>query len=249
MNKKTVIGVILAIIIVALIIGVYFFSNNNHENTTDRVANSIINSSTNSEEDTNLTENNQTETSTNSRVLITYFSVPETTDPNNMTRDEDNSTVVVDGEVLGNTQYVANLIAEKTGGEIFRLEPVDAYPTNHEDLLTRAAEEMDNDARLEIKDALENLDNYDMIFIGYPIWNSDLPPIINTFLEQYDFEGKTVIPFCTHGGSGLSGTPNTIARKLSNSTVITNGFSLSRTRMETAPTEVDNWLKEINVIN
>lgn len=122
----------------------------------------------------------------------------------------------------GNTQYVANLISEQTGGEIFRIEPVDAYPTNHDDLLERAAEEMDNDARPEINNPLENLDNYDIIFIGYPIWNADLPPIINTFLEQYNFDGKTVI---------------------------TNAFSLSRTRMETAPTEVETWLKEINVIS
>lgn len=122
----------------------------------------------------------------------------------------------------GNTQYVANLISEQTGGEIFRIEPVDAYPTNHDDLLERAAEEMDNDARPEINNPLENLDNYDIIFIGYPIWNADLPPIINTFLEQYNFDGKTVI---------------------------TNEFSLSRTRMETAPTEVETWLKEINVIS
>ena len=149
----------------------------------------------------------------------------------------------------GNTQYVANLISEQTGGEIFRIEPVDAYPTNHDDLLERAAEEMDNDARPEINNPLENLDNYDIIFIGYPIWNADLPPIINTFLEQYNFDGKTVIPFCTHGGSGLAGTQRTIANKLSNSTVITNAFSLSRTMMETAPTEVESWLKEINVIN
>lgn len=122
----------------------------------------------------------------------------------------------------GNTQYVANLISEQTGGEIFRIEPVDVYPTNHDDLLERAAEEMDNDARPEINNPLENLDNYDIIFIGYPIWNADLPPIINTFLEQYNFDGKTVI---------------------------TNAFSLSRTRMETAPTEVETWLKEINVIS
>lgn len=192
---------------------------------------------------------NNTPENTNSNVLIVYFSVPETTEPDNMTRDEENSTVVVNGEVLGNTQYVANLISEHTGGDVFRLEPTNPYPTNHEDLLARAAEEMENNARPKINNPLENLDNYDMIFIGYPIWNVDLPPIIYTFLEQYNFDGKTIIPFCTHGGSGISGTPNTIANKLPNSTVITNGFSLSRTRMEIAPTEVESWLKEINVIN
>ena len=160
-----------------------------------------------------------------------------------------NGTVVVDGEVLGNTQYVANLIAEQTGGDIFRIEPVDAYPTDHDELLDRAREEMSRDARPEISNAPESIDEYDVVFIGYPIWNADLPPIINTFLEQYNFDGKTVIPFCTHGGSGLAGTQNTIANKLTNSTVITNAFSLSRTRMEAAPAEVESWLREINVIS
>ncbi len=81
---------------------------------------------------------------------------------------------------------------------------------------------MRNNARPEIRDTIENFDEYDVIYVGYPIWNSDLPPIINTFLEQYNFDGKTVVPFCTHGGSGLSGTPTTIANKLPNSTVIQN---------------------------
>lgn len=138
---------------------------------------------------------------------------------------------------------------EQTGGVVFRLEPTDPYPTNHDDLLERAREEMDSNVRPEISNAPENLDDYDIIFIGYPIWNADLPPIINTFLEKYNFDGKTIIPFCMHGGSGLAGTPSRIANKLQNSTVITNGFSLSRTRMETAPTEVDSWLREINVIS
>lgn len=241
MNKNTVIGIIVAIIVIALIFVLYFFGNSTPENTTDRVENSIAT--------TNVSNDDQTLETTNSRVLIAYFSVPETTNPDNMTEDEENSTVVVNGEVLGNTQYVANLISEQTGGEIFRIEPITPYPTNHDDLLAQAAEEMNNDARPEINNAPENLDSYDMIFIGYPIWNSDLPPIINTFLEKYNFDGKTVIPFCTHGGSGLAGTQRTIANKLYNSTVITNAFSLSRTMMETAPTEVESWLKEINVIN
>lgn len=240
MNKKIAVGIIGAIIIIAVIVAIYFWSSATPENTSDRVANNIV---TTGQEAGDETEG------TNTNVLIAYFSVPETTEPDNMTQDEENSTVVVNGEVLGNTQYVANLISEQTGGEIFRIEPVDTYPTNHDDLLERAAEEQRNDARPEISNAPENLDNYDVIFIGYPIWNSDLPPIIYTFLEQYNFDEKTVIPFCTHGGSGLAGTPTTIAELLPNSTVITNGFSLSRTRMETAPTEVENWLREINVIS
>ena len=248
MNKKTIIAIIFIIVVIAIIGVVYFFTgNNSNENNANQTI-SDPNVNLNNADDNNVTnDENQTGDTTNEglKTLVVYFSVPETDDPNNMTQDEENSTVVVDGQVLGNTQYVAQLIGEYTGGDVFRLEPVDEYPTNHENLLQRAADEMRSDARPEIKDTIENFDEYDVIYVGYPIWNSDLPPIINTFLEQYNFDGKTVVPFCTHGGSGLSGTPRTIADKLPNSTVITNGFSLSRTNMESAPSEVESWLQEI----
>lgn len=148
--------------------------------------------------------------------------------------------------VLGNTEYVASLISQNLNSDLFRLEPVNAYPTNHQQLLDRARKEMQEDARPELKENIDITD-YDTIFIGYPIWNADLPPIINTFLENNDFNGKTVVPFCTHGGSGLSGTPTTMKNKLSGATVITNGFSLSRTNMESAPKEVDSWLSSIGI--
>ena len=93
-----------------------------------------------------------------------------------------NSTVVINGEVLGNTQYIAMLIQERTSADIFRLEPTNAYPTNHSELLKRAEEEMSNNVKPEIKDKIENFEQYDVIYIGYPIWNADIPPIIESFL-------------------------------------------------------------------
>lgn len=81
------------------------------------------------------------------KILVVYFSMPETTDPDNMTEEEDNSVVVIDGEVLGNTQYVAYVIQENTGADIFRIEPATPYPTDHDTLVDLAAEEQDQDAR------------------------------------------------------------------------------------------------------
>lgn len=194
---------------------------------------------------TNTSENNISETITfkDKKVLVTYFSVPETTKTTGLTQDEENSTVQVNGKSLGNTQYVASLIQEATGADIYRIEPVNAYPTNHDELLDRAIEERRNNTRPEIKDPITNLDDYDIIFVGYPIWNADLPPILYSFLESNDFSGKTVIPFCTHGGSGLSDTVNTITQLLPDTTVISDGFALSRNEMENAPSEVTDWLK------
>lgn len=231
MNKKyiSIIGVIIALLIAA---GGYFIIINNpkpepNNSTNDQVVNSI---------------------DENSKILVTYFSVPETDEADNMTSDEDNSTVVIDGEVLGNTQYVATLIKTQTNSDIVRLEPQAPYPTNHDDLLERASEEMNSDKTVELATTIDNFDNYDIIFVGYPIWNADIPPVIDTFLESYDFNNKTVIPFSTHGGSGLAGTPETIANKLTNANVITNAFTLSRNNMENAPSAVENWLQEINIV-
>ncbi len=182
-------------------------------------------------------------------ALIVYFSVPETNDPNKeMTTEEENSTVIIDGEVLGNTEYVAMLINEYTGADIYRIEPETPYTTNHEELVDQALEEQNNNTRPAIKSRITNFDDYEIIYLGYPIWWSDLPQIIYSFMDLYDFSGKTVIPFSTHGGSGLARTVQTIQSYLPTATIEQNAFTLSRNNMETAPEEVRNWLQEINQV-
>lgn len=228
MKKKKLIGLLLVCVVV-IVVGIMQFRSSN---TQDKVSKPVK----------NQTEN---KINTNVKSLVVYFSVPETDNPNNMTRDEDNSTVVVDGKVLGNTEYLATLISEKTKSDLFRLEPKKAYPTNHQELLQRAQDEMENDERPELKENID-LTNYEVIYIGYPIWGADLPPVIQTFLENNDFSNKTIIPFCSHGGSGLSGTPETIKEKLKDSKVITNGFEIYRSDIEEASNELDVWLKELN---
>lgn len=252
MNKKTILGIVFAIIVIVIIGAVYFFAgNNNNTNNNQTISDPNVNLGSNNDsnsdeaENNNETENTENNTSKGLKTLVVYFSVPETNNPNNMTRDEDNSTVVVNGEVLGNTQYVAELIKERTSADIFRLEPTNAYPTNHSELLKRAQEEMSNNVKPEINGKIENFDQYDVIYVGYPIWNADIPPIIETFLSEYKFDGKTVVPFCTHGGSGLSGTPSTIAKLIPSANVIQNGFSISRSSMNNAISAVESWLKEI----
>lgn len=181
------------------------------------------------------------------KPLIVYFSMPETDNPHNMSREEENSTVVINGKVLGNTQYVAQLIQEMTGGDIFRILPQKPYPTDHRTLVDLAREEQEQDARPAIVGKIEAPEEYDTIFIGYPNWWGDMPMILYTFLEQYDFSGKTIIPFCTHGGSGFSRTIRTMQDKQPGATVIRNGYALSRSRMERAPSGVAGWLKEIGL--
>ena len=182
----------------------------------------------------------------NGKALVVYFSMPETAEPGNMTEEEANSTVVIDGEVLGNTQYMAYVIQDTLGADIFRIEPETPYPTNHEVLVDLALEEQNDNARPAIADQIGNLDEYDTIFIGYPIWWSDMPMILYSFFDEYDFSGKTIVPFSTHGGSSFAGTPRTIA-ELEPDAEILDGMAISRDRIQDAGQDIISWVNGLNI--
>ena len=179
------------------------------------------------------------------KVLVIYFSMSETDQASNMTQEEDNSTVVIDGQVLGNTQYLAQLIATETKGEIYRISPLKPYPKDHKTLVDLAKNEQDANARPVIAGTLPAFDQYDTIFLGYPNWWGDFPMIMYSFLEQVDLSGKTVVPFNTHGGSGFSDTIETIIEKQPKAQVIKEGLTISRSRMQTAPQRVKQWLSSL----
>lgn len=182
-------------------------------------------------------------------TLVVYFSMPETTEPDGMTEEEENSTVVINGEVLGNTQYVAYVIQENTGADIFRIEPETPYPTDHDTLVDLAAEEQDNAARPALKATIHNLDQYDAIFIGYPNWWGDMPMILYSFFDEYDFSGKTIVPFNTHGGSGFSNTISTIIELEPEASVHENGFTVSRNDVQESEQDIVSWLSESGFIS
>lgn len=177
-------------------------------------------------------------TNEGSNVLVVYFSVPD---------NRDNSYVEVNGERLGNTQYMAQVIQENTGADIFRIEPTTPYPTDHEALLEAAQDEIRTNARPEINGTIENFDSYDVVFVGYPNWNADMPYIMYTFFENYDFSGKTIVPFVTHGGSGFSGTEGTIA-SLEPDAAMLEGKDISRGHIEDAEREIIDWIDEIGLL-
>ena len=145
----------------------------------------------------------------------------------------------------GNTSIIAHMIAEQTGADLFEIEAVTPYPTSHSELLDVSRQEMANNARPEIAGTVDNMDDYDTIFIGYPNWWGDMPMIVYNFLESYDLSGKTIVPFCTHGGSGLSNTESTIA-DITGGTM-KDGFAIPGTTAQndrdTAKSEVIEWLK------
>lgn len=171
-------------------------------------------------------------------ALVVYFSVPD---------DRDNSYVEVEGERLGNTQYMAQVIQENTGADIFRIQPVTPYPTDHEELLEAAQDEIRANARPEINGTIENFDSYDVVFVGYPNWSADMPYIMYSFFESYDFSGKIIVPFMTHGGSGFSGTQGTIAELEPDATML-EGKAISRSSIEDAEQEIIDWIDEIGLL-
>lgn len=174
------------------------------------------------------------------RALIAYFTVPEA---DGTDTSAGASRVSDNGEVFGNTQYIAQLIQDATGGDLFEIKTVQNYPDSHQPLLDFAYNELRDDARPELESHIENLADYDVIFIGYPNWNADLPMPLYTFFEEYDFSGKKIIPFVTHGGSGFSGTVRTISELQPNAEVVSNGLSVSRNNVAKANDDVVSWLQ------
>ena len=180
----------------------------------------------------------------NSNILIAYFTVPEDIDTNGIDADSGASVVVKDEEVLGNMEYMALTIQDAIGGDLFRIETKEAYPLDHEPLVDQAAEEQDENARPELAAHIENPDQYDTILLGYPNWWGDMPQPLFTFLEEYDFSGKTIIPFNSHGGSGFSNTIEEIKEFQPDANISDEGLSISRDKVADSVQDVTDWAKK-----
>lgn len=150
----------------------------------------------------------------------------------------------------GNTQILAEFIAQELKSDSFHIQTLTPYPKNYRECTNVASEERKNNARPKLAGSIPNVGEYDIIFLGYPIWWGDLPMAMYTFLETSDFSGKTIIPFCTHEGSGESGTARRIQSACPKATVL-KVFSM---RGQTAQKMADDakrdtlkWLGEIKV--
>jgi flavodoxin len=142
---------------------------------------------------------------------------------------------------------MASYIKEYLNADSFEIVPVKKYSDNYNEATEEATKEQNENARPKIKNKLDNLNDYNTIFIGYPIWWGDMPQIIYSFIEEYDLSGKTIIPFNTHEGSGSSGTYNTLKNKLKGSNVNINGLALTGTisRTNEGKEKTIKWLKEL----
>ena len=133
-----------------------------------------------------------------SNILIAYFAEAENSEVDAVASP---SVTVVNGETKGRMRALADMIQAETGGDLFSIQTSVDYPGEIGALIDYAADEQDDEARPELTSHIENLDDYDVIFVGYPNWWYDMPMVLYSFFEEYDFSGKNIIPINSHNGS------------------------------------------------
>ncbi len=146
----------------------------------------------------------------------------------------------------GNTENVASAIAGQTGADVFEIVPEEAYIDDYNALLDIATAEKESGARPAIAGSIEDIERYDIIYVGYPNWWSDMPMILYTFFDSYDLSGKTIAPFCTSGGSGLSNTVNSI-KELEPDADVLEGLHISGSSASDSENAVSDWLDSLGI--
>ncbi len=211
-------------------------SSSTEENKSSDTSDSSVTADSQTGDSDNSSDTN-TETEGGSKILVAFFS----------RADENYGVGYIE---KGNTHIIADMIAEEVGADSFEIVRVTPYPEEYDACTDEAQQEKNANARPELTATVDNFSEYDTIFLGYPNWWGDMPMPVYTFLESYDFSGKTVIPFCTHAGSGLSGTVETLRSKLESATVL-DGLAIAGTTaqndQENAKSAVLEWLGEIDI--
>ena len=154
---------------------------------------------------------------------------------------EDSHILVAYFSWSGNTEAMANLIAEQTGGTLFEIAPATPYTDDYDALLDIAQQEQADNARPELAATVENWDSYDVVLVGYPDWWSDAPMVIYSFLESYDWTGKTLVPFCTSGGSGFGRSLDRLPDSAPGATIL-EGLYVSGSSAADSGEEVAEWI-------
>ncbi len=228
MKKKIIWGVLLAVILAA-VVGTYMYRHRFDKYELSREEQSVAIQAI----------------SKDSRFLVAYFSWPSPDYPD-LDATSGASNVVKDGQLYGNTEYMARIFSQKLQAPLFRIETKDDYPTEPRALLDATKVENNSQARPELKEKVENFGDYDVICVGYPLWWYDMPMAIYSFLESYDFSGKHIVLFTTHGGNRFCRTIPTVRKMFPQANVI-QGPSVFDREMENAEAIIEKWLKDNNL--
>lgn len=227
MNKKVIVGIVIVVLCIIIAAGIYFINNNPQENE-NQIANSneenaIGTNETQAEEETNTAEGENTETQTGGKTLVVYYSAQN------------------------HTEAVAEKIAQNLGADIFEIVPTDEYTSedlNWNDQNSRVTREYEDESLRDIElesTSVDNWDDYDTVLIGYPIWWGIAAWPVDTFVKANDFDGKTVIPFCTSSSSSLGQSGELLAEEANGG----NWLEGHRFRSNPSDSDIKEWTDSI----
>ncbi len=148
---------------------------------------------------------------------------------------------------VGNTEVIARKIQGLTGGDLFQIRTVKPYPEDYTETTRVAQDELSGNARPELMEMVADMDSYEVIYLGYPNWWGTMPMAVFTFLDSYDVSGKTIVPYCTHEGSGLGSSERDI-KKLCPTAKVLSGLAIKGGTVGRADKDVANWLKKLDLL-
>ena len=222
---KNIFKVLLVIVLMVSIVG----CNNGEENNQNDVPS------------TTQSQPNDNQTVSNGNILVAYFSWAD-----NAVLDDDVDTVSSPSVIApGNVQQLATWVQEETGGQLFSIQVKDPYPSDWDECLSRANEERRDDSRPELVANVENIDEYDVVFLGYPNWWYGVPMPLLSFLEANDLSDKQVYLFCSHGTGGLANSVEIISEALPDSTISDNIFDCYEEDAPNTQENISNWVSEL----
>ena len=239
-KRKAMLSVILSV----LMAGSLAACGNKEVPKTDDPPLQSENQNSTSSLDTNTPNNSPMQGENN--ILIAYFSRWGNTEyPDNVDAST-SASIVIDVERFGTTEYVARMIQETVGGDIHLIETVTPYTADFDELRDVNHNEMSNNTLPELKESNLDIEKYNTVFIGYPVWATDVPQAVISFLNRYDLSGKTVIPFCTHDGYGAGSSYSTI-RDASKVKKTLDGLAIEAKDVPGAKDTVTSWLASIGI--
>lgn len=207
-------------------------------------------SSAASKEETNISSTNadsSVEETAESHILIAYFTYGENAKlPNDVDASSSASIQVFNGEITGNTGVMAHMIAEASGGEMFSIRTAEPYPDNYNDTIDVGKSEKNNNIHPELSTHIEILEQYDTVFVGFPNWWYGMPMVMYSFFDEYDFSGKTVIPFCTSGDSAFSDAIDEI-KDMEPDAAVLDGLHIGSSGVTEAENSVNEWVSELGL--
>lgn len=193
------------------------------------------------------TEINQSEGTKQSHVLIAYFSrFGNTGYPDDIDASTSASVLLDSDKRYGTTEYIAEIIRQSVGGDLHLIETKESYPEDFDEVKEKNHDEMEKDYLPPLKESDLDISKYDAVFIGYPVWATDVPQAVLSFLDEYDLSGKTVIPFCTHDGYGAGSSYETV-EKASHAGKCLDGLAVEAEDVPSAQDTVANWLDSIGM--